>query len=250
MSKILITGATSGIGEALAISLAQKDNELILVGRNQDKLTIIKNKIENNRQKVTTLCLDLNNSLAVKKINNSIDILINCAGLAHLGPDGAMTNEEEMTNVNILAVVLLTKTYVKKFLKQGHGTIINIVSTSAFYPNPNLAFYGASKAFILNYTLAINEEVRQKNRNVVVKAICPGPTATNIFPASTRNKFGSHKFEMTPQAVAKKIVQAINGRQKVVIVGYRNIFLTLFLKITPLSLRNKILYKFTNIYPD
>ena len=182
--KALITGASSGIGLAMANYLNEIGVDLILVSRNKEKLEDLTKNFQVN---VHIIILDLSNLEKIKELyvltkNEEIDILINNAGFGLFGEFTStnLNQEMEMIDVNIKAVHLLTKLYLKDMVKRNSGYILNVASAAGFGPGPLMATYYATKAYVLNLTEAISYELKAKNKDVSISVLCPGPVKTNF----------------------------------------------------------------------
>lgn len=218
--KALITGASSGIGYSMAKYCDQLGIDLILVGRDKDKLASLQNELKVNSKIVIADLKDINKVKDVYILTRSenIDILINNAGF---GLFGEFTNldlnlELEMIDTNIKAVHLLTKLFLKDMKKRNSGYIMNVASSASFGPGPLMATYYATKAYVNNLTEAINEELRQSNTNVVVSSLCPGPVDTNF------NNVAGVKFAIKPLSsdyVAKYAIDQMLKGKAVIIPG-------------------------------
>lgn len=180
----MITGASSGIGKDMAITLSHMGYDLILVARSEKALEEIKKQLNTD---VEIIVKDLSNLENVKEVFEStkkydIDLLINNAGYGIFGSfdETDLDKELEMLNVNINAVHILTKLYLKEMEKKDKGIILNVASSAAFFPGPLLSSYYASKSYVYRLSLAINEELRRKKSNVKISVLCPGPVATNF----------------------------------------------------------------------
>lgn len=182
--KILITGASSGIGADMARIMAKKGHDLILVARDKKKLESLKEELNTE---VKIISLDVSTTFNCMKLYNKvkkedIDVLINNAGFGVFG-DFSKTNldkELDMIDLNIKTVHTLTKLFLKDFKKKDSGYILNVASSAAFSPGPLMASYYASKAYVLRLTEAIYEELRREKSNVSVSCLCPGPVDTNF----------------------------------------------------------------------
>ena len=182
--KALITGASSGIGKDMAKYLDTLNIDLILVARRKELLEEVKNELKVN---VKIIVMDLGIEKNVFKLyekvkDENIDILINNAGFGLFG-DFVETNLEtelNMIDVNIKAPHILTKLFLQDFVKRDKGYILNVCSSAGFMAGPKLNTYYATKNYLTKLTMAINEELRQKNSNVVISALCPGPTNTEF----------------------------------------------------------------------
>ncbi len=183
--KALITGASSGIGRDMAEVLSLKGYDLILVARQKDKLLELKNKL---KTKVQVIDLDLSNPescyiLYEKTKNESIDILINNAGYAIFGEFSSTSLETEMNmiDLNIKAVHILTKLFLKDFKEKDQGYILNVASSAGVLSGgPLLSSYYASKSYVVRLSEAIYEELRREKSRVSISILCPGPVDTNF----------------------------------------------------------------------
>lgn len=181
--KVLITGATSGMGKEMALYLLSLGHELYVVARNHQKLQeIYKDK------KATIIALDLSKESNCYKLYHKlkkehIDFLINNAGFGDSGNFTAtnLDKELDMINVNIKAYHILTKLFLQDFVEKNSGRILNVASMAGFMPGPYMATYYATKAYILNLSLAIYEELKQMNSLVKISIFCPGPVDTNFL---------------------------------------------------------------------
>lgn len=192
--KALITGASSGIGLDMAKYLSSLGYDLILVSKNKEKPQTVYHGI---KTKFKNIYLDLNdekNCFALYEMlkDEDIDILINNAGFGDAGcfSKTSLDKELEMINVNIKAYHILTKLFLKDFVAKNQGRILNVASIAGFMPGPYMATYYATKAYILNLTLAISEELKQNKSNVKISVLCPGPVKTNF------NKVANVKFNI------------------------------------------------------
>ena len=182
--KALITGATSGIGRDMAYLLSQKGFDLILASRNTQKMKQLQKKLPT---KVTIITTDLSNrencfSLYEQVKHEKIHILINNAGFGACGnfTDIPIETELNMIDLNITAVHILSKLFLKDFMARNEGYILNVASSAAFLPGPLMATYYATKAYVLRLTEAMYEEIRQSDHRVFVSALCPGPVDTGF----------------------------------------------------------------------
>ena len=247
MKKILITGASSGIGKELAINLTNKTNELFLLARSIDKLELLKKDLEEKNPSLKCECIkyDLSDIENLDKIieNYDIDLLINCAGFGKITDFSKLSDKEDLDtiNVNFISPMLLTKKYSEKFLQKGQGIILNVCSTAALYQHPYMAIYSSTKSALLHYSLALDEELHNKNKNVRVLSVCPGPTASNFFDKDIQVKFGSsQKFMMSSEDVAKRIIKIIEKKKRFSIIGFRNKLSMFLLNLLPASLQLRL----------
>lgn len=241
--RALITGASSGIGRDMAIYLASQDIELILVGRNRERLEALQKEL---KVKSKIVIADLSDLTKVKEIyvltkNMDIDILINNAGFGLFGKfyETDLNKELEMIRTNVEAVHLLTKLFLRDMKKRNSGYILNVASSAAFGPGPLMATYYATKAYVNNLTEAIHEELRRDNINVHIASLCPGPVDTNF------NNVAGVSFSVKPLNSMEVSKYAIDKmfQGKVVIVPGKLMKFTLFIRrFASRSLIRKITY--------
>ncbi len=197
---VLITGASSGIGEALAACFARGGFDLVLVARSADKLeALAKNLASKYKIKTWVEPADLAKPGSAKKLaatmkrrRRSIDVLVNNAGVLEHGAFAAMpdTRHQELIDLNVSGLTAMLAHFLPPMLARGHGRILNVASVAAFQPVPTLATYAATKAYVLSLTESLSEEL--KGSGVSITALCPGVTATNMLTAakSTSSKLG------------------------------------------------------------
>lgn len=180
----MITGASSGIGRDMAVTLSHMGYDLILVARSEKALEEIKKQLNTD---VKIIVKDLSKLENVKEVfeltkKYDIDLLINNAGYGIFGSfdETDLEKELEMLNVNINALHILTKLYLKEMKKKDRGIILNVASSAAFFSGPLLSSYYASKSYVYRLSLAINEELRRCKSNAQISVLCPGPVATNF----------------------------------------------------------------------
>ncbi len=184
----MITGASSGIGEELAKNLASRGFNLILTARRSERLKEIKEKLTSVFDvKVKIICADLSVTSECKRLYEEvkgvrIDMLINNAGFGLFGrfEQTDLDRELEMIDVNIKAVHILTKLFLRDFSKRNYGYILNVASIAGFMAGPLMATYYASKNYVLQLTRAISQELKHNKVNVYVGALCPGPVDTEF----------------------------------------------------------------------
>lgn len=218
-ATVLLTGASSGIGEAFAYRLAQHGANLILTARTETRLKEIADAII-ARHEVDVQVIPADLSLpesprrlmeTIKDKSLSVDILINNAGFGKWAGFlcERLETYESMLALNIDALTRLTYLCLPEMLARGSGGVINVASTAAFQPVPYQAVYAASKAYVLNFTEALAGEYGQKGLRCM--ALCPGNTATNFMEVANANTEGM-PFS-SPEAVAESALRAfIKGK--------------------------------------
>lgn len=224
----LITGASSGMGRDMARVLAKKGYDLILVARRKDRLEELSKELE---VKTTIIALDLSIEencfkLYTKVKNKDIDIVINNAGFGLFGlfTETDLDTELKMIDLNIKAYHILTKLFLKDFVKKDKGYILNVCSSAGFMAGPRLSTYYATKNYITKLTMAINEELKVAKSNVVVSALCPGPVATefNKVAHGTFSIREANSYKVAEYAITKLF------KKKMLIVPTFLMKLTLF----------------------
>lgn len=194
----LITGASSGIGEALAGCFARGGHDLVLVARSTDKLRALAARLATaHGVKATVIPADLAQpgaaqklAAAVKRRRLAIDVLVNNAGVLEHGAFAAMkpARHQELIDLNVSGLTAMLAHFVPAMVARGRGCILNVASIAAFQPVPSLATYAATKAYVLSLTESLAEEL--KGSGVSVTALCPGVTATNMLSAAAASSSG------------------------------------------------------------
>lgn len=209
----LITGASEGFGVEFARLAAAEGRDLILVARQASKMELLAEELRRkHRIAVEVMPTDLSEPDAVEALwrrasmRRHIDILINNAGLGYNGRFAAGDGGREMQSVmvNAVAATILMKRAVAHMVQQGGGRVLNIASTAAFMPGPNMAVYHATKAYLLALSEAVAEEL--KDSPVTVTALCPGATKTNF--AADAGMEGIRLFSTLPVPAAGKVAKA------------------------------------------
>ena len=237
----VITGASSGIGEALAHLFAREQQALVLVARRKDKLEGLAKALNSKYGvKVHVIALDLQQMGAAAQLMNEIsnlkltvDTLVNNAGFGVSAPfaksDASQTSG--MMQLNMVALTELTHMVLPMMLERGHGRIMNIASVVAFQPCPYFAVYAATKAYVLSFTEALAEEMR--GRGILVTAVCPGSTATEFHDVAHTKGSLLTQIQDTAETVAEEGYKALNNGKSVVVTGLMNKPLPLVNRLVP-----------------
>jgi short-subunit dehydrogenase len=243
MNATLITGASSGIGEAFARKMASLGRNVFLVARSEDKLINLCNELgrtNNIRAQYFTLDLSLPESPArvfeeTQKRGFVIDMLINNAGFGSFGDFSKLELERElnMIDLNIKALVDLTHRFLTPMRERKQGVIINVASTAGFQPVPFMSNYSATKAFVLSFSEALWEENRP--HGVHVMALCPGVTDTNFFEAA-RGQKPPARAAQTPEDVVEVAMSGVKRGKSVVISGWTNLLVVETERLVPRTL--------------
>jgi short-subunit dehydrogenase len=239
----LITGASGGIGLDLAHEFARDKYDVVLLARTEPRLREIAAELEREHGiSATVIAADLAGPNAARQIveelrrrNLTIDALVNNAGFGLTGPfvDLDLDAQLEIIQVNITALVHLTGLLLPDMVRRRKGRILNLASTAAFQPGPLMAVYYASKAFVLSFSEAIADELRDSG--VTVTALCPGPTATGF--ASAAGMVSTRLFNltrpMTSAAVARIGYAGMKKGHRVVVTGLRNKLMAQSVRVSP-----------------
>lgn len=222
--NVLITGATSGIGYEFAKVFAENKFNLIIVARNMQKLKEIKSELEYKyKVNVYVYSKDLSIERECEELCDEIqndglkvEILINNAGAGYVGEflKEDYKCDKDMMQLNMNSLVYITKFFAREMVKNNYGKILNVASTGSYHPGPYTAVYYATKAFVLSFTEAVAEEL--KNYNISVSALCPGATKTN-FSKNAGKKDNSNA--MSPEFVAHKGFKGLMKNKTTIIPG-------------------------------
>lgn len=238
----LVTGASAGLGEGFAEALAKQGHDLILVARDSARLAAIARRLEAaHGVTVTALSIDLTEAGAVaglmaeiEQLGLTITHLINNAGFGLRGAFAEMDgpSQARMIDLNCRVVVELTHAVLPGLIAAGRGGVLNVASTAAFQPGPWMAVYYASKAFVLSFSEAVHDEV--KDRGVTVAALCPGPTRTEFFDrAEMKDSVLSRYMTGEPEQVIRDGLAALRANRAVVVSGPLNAAIATSIRFTP-----------------
>lgn len=234
--KALITGASSGIGRDMAKYLSSLGYDLILVSRNKEKLEDLADKL---KTKVKLVVIDLKEEKHAKDLymltkNENIDLLVNNAGFGLFGDydEVNLNTELDMINVNIKTVHILTRMFLKDMVKKDSGYILNVASSAGLLQGgPLMSTYYATKGYVVDFTLAIYEELRRNKSKVSISVLCPGPVNTNF------NTVAGVKFNipsLSSEYVAKYAINNTLKKKLLIVPGFKvraGIFFSRFLPI-------------------
>jgi short-subunit dehydrogenase len=229
----LVTGASSGIGAAIAQQLAAAGVHLVLVARSEDALNKLATRLATQHGvRCTVITADLGQpgcgamlQSRVAAIGIAIDILINNAGFGTYGAFEIITPDVEQDEiaVNVAAVVGLAHAFLPGMIQRGHGAMLNVASTASFQPGPYMAVYAATKAFVLSFSEALWAEYR--GRGIHVAALCPGAVATGFIDRlgdPDVQKTAVFAVTLRPEQVALHAMAALRSRKPTHIVGIKN----------------------------
>jgi uncharacterized protein len=243
LNTSLITGASSGIGEAFARRFAALGRNVLLVARSEDKLVSLCNELGRiNSIRAQYVAMDLSKPESPARLLKEtearglvIDMLVNNAGFGSMGEftDLDLGRELDMIDLNVKALVDLTYQFLSPMRARKHGTIINVASTAGFQPVPFMATYAATKAFVLNFSEALWEENRP--HGVHVMALCPGVTETNFFEAA-RIQMPPMRAAQTPEDVVDTALRGLARSKSHIVSGWTNLLMIESERLVPRSL--------------
>ena len=246
---VLITGASSGIGKALAYHFAGDGYELVLAARSVPRMQALADELMRQfKVTVTVIGADLETHEGAARLHAEIkarglvlSALVNNAGYGAFGEfkDSALANELAMMQLNMTTVVTLTKLFLPDLLAT-RGKILNLASTAAFQPGPYMAVYYATKAFVLSFSEAIASEL--EDTGVTVTALCPGPTASGFQEKADLGNSALVKGKQLPTSedVAALGYRAMQRGQRVYIPGAVNWVMAQSMRFTPRNLATKV----------
>ena len=244
MAAALITGASSGLGEEFALQLARAKRELVLVARREDRLRDVAERAKQaGAPSATTISSNLGRANAAHEIHQqvsaagiAVDYLVNNAGFGTHGnfAQAPLDREIEQINLNVSALVALTRLFLPGMVAAKRGHIINVASTAAFQPIPWMATYAATKAFVLNFSEALSSELQ--GTGVTVLALCPGPTRTEFQQVAGVEQSGVPSFAyMDAATVVRQGIDAARRGRALRINGFVNSLMAQNESIAPLA---------------
>lgn len=245
----VITGASAGLGVHFAENLAAARRDLLLVARRADRLDALAARLRAEHGiTVDVIAIDLSAPDAPRALIDqaharglSITMLINNAGFGARGAfDGLdLARQAEMIDLNCRALMALCHLVLPGMIARGQGEILNVASTAAFQPGPWMAVYYATKAFVLSFSEALHEEV--KDKGVRVSALCPGPTRTEFADVADMSDSELFKrFASDANAVARDGLAALRANRAVKVSGVLNAVMAGSIRFTPRGLARRI----------
>jgi short-subunit dehydrogenase len=245
MGRVLITGASAGIGAELAREFAKHGHHLVLVARSEDKLMALAGELNAAHDTecaivVADLSVPEGPKAVVEALAESgieVDILVNNAGIIDVGPFADTDTEkfQQLVALNVSAVTALTSYLLPHMLERRFGRILNVASLAGFQPIPSMAVYAASKAYVLSLTESLSEELR--GTGVRVTALCPGLTDTNMVAevkAQSETAQWTPSFLVSdPKAVAAEAYKATMSGQTILVPGLPNQLAAAWAQVSP-----------------
>lgn len=238
----LVTGASAGIGAALARELAAHGAKLILTARRKDRLELLAAELEAKGAEVRIVVADLNDPSAPRRIFDAtegaglaVEILINNAGLGQYGAfcQSPMEQELSQVRVNCEAMVRLARLFVPHMVERRRGWVLILASTASFQPVPYISTYAATKVFDRFFALGLAAEVARFG--VKVTALCPGPTQSEFFDIAHAAAFKRRGMQ-TADEVARQAVAAMARGQRTLIPYFKGRFTALMVRFLPVGL--------------
>lgn len=257
-SWALVTGASTGIGYAIAAELLKEDYNLVLVSQNKERLHwAAKNlkRLTTSNTKFIELSVDLSKASApafIYKYLQSkgifIHTLVNNAGIGTSGSfsEQDYKKEKNLIHVNILALSELCHLFLADMLERGRGRILNVASMAGFLPGPLMSVYYASKAFVLRFSEALHRELRASG--ICVSVLCPGPVNTPFHErsGSKQRRLGqgllSRLISASPKSAARAACRGMRKKKAVIIPGLSNKFSIFILRFVPSSILSHSTY--------
>ena len=242
MSKrVLVTGASSGIGRDIAREFSKRGYDLVIVARDNEKLQELKEELKTNVEVIATdlsveeNCIELFNKVGY------VDILINNAGFGIFGKfsNTDLNKELNLINTNVVAVHILTKLFLQEMVKKNSGYILNVSSIAGHLPGPLMDAYYASKSYVYVLSTSINEELKKDKLNIKVGTLNPGPVKTN-FNNVANVKFSMHS--LSSEYVARYTVDKILKGKVDITPGIDIKLLRAIAKIVPFNIMGKFVY--------
>jgi short-subunit dehydrogenase len=240
----LITGASAGLGVDFARQLAKRGHRLVLAARRKDRIEALAKELGNAR----AVAIDLSKAGSAAKLladlesaSEQVEILINNAGFGLIGRFAKLdaNRQRQMIDLNVGALTDLCRAVAPAMIKRKSGKILNVASTAAFQPGPNMAVYFATKAFVLSFTEALHEEL--KPHGIHVSALCPGPTRTEFGDVAG---FGGNglfdRVAMESPEVVEAGLAGLDRNRAVVVTGLANKIGAISTRFAPRSVVRKI----------
>jgi uncharacterized protein len=240
----LVTGASSGIGAAIAHNLAERHYDCVLTARRTDRLERLANEIEHTHGvSAYVVPCDLGDRAAAAKLIErvaqlgvTIDVLVNNAGFGVYGElvDQSEDRVLQMVELNVVSVTALTHHYIKDMAARRSGRVLQVASVGAYQPTPLYAAYSATKSYVLSFSVALNRELA--GTGVSVTTVCPGLTATEFHEVAAHEKpRWMDLLTMTADDVAEIGIRAMLNGRSVVTTGFANKLLAVIVKLVPRS---------------
>lgn len=220
----VVTGASSGIGRAFATRLARDGHDLLVVARRRERLEELAQELSGTGVGIEVLAADLASDEGLSEVEarvgsvENLAVLVNNAGFAHFGPfeEEAQRAAEDSVRVLVLATVRLTRAALPVLRARGSGAVINVSSRAGFGAQANLATYGAAKAYVNRFTLALAREL--EGSGVRMMTVCPGNVRTELFERAGIDPATIRSF-LEPEEVVEAALDALSRGEVVCVPG-------------------------------
>jgi len=246
MGRALITGASSGLGRDFAQLFSRDGHDVVLVARREARLTELARDLETRYgNRVMVITTNLRENDAAERIASAlrgveIDYLVNNAGFGVIG-DFTKTDlnaEIGMIQLHVVATTQLTKLLLPPMLERGRGRIMNVASIASFLPGPYAAVYYATKAYVLSWSQALSEELR--DTPVTLTTLCPGRTSTEFASVASVPNSALLTRPILSLPVARQAYRAMHKGQRLVVPGLPNKAITYFVRLVPRSFVTRV----------
>ena len=244
----LVTGASAGIGRALATEFAANGHDVVLVARRDTELMALANDLEDDHGvRAHAIDMDLASIDAADGLYDEtaerdvqVDVLVNNVGIGTQGAfvDNDLGRELDLLQLNVTTPTQLAHRYGSEMAERGHGGILNVASTAAWFPGPFMATYYASKAYMKNFSEGIAEELRPEG--VTVTALCPGPIETEFQERAGNEDTPIARDEQDADAVAARGYEGLQAGKPVVVTGWKYKLLTRVSDLVPNRLTRRL----------
>jgi short-subunit dehydrogenase len=242
---VVITGASNGIGQAMAEAIAGKGQAVVLIGRSEERLAVVADAIRRKGGDAFVLSLDLLSDNAVKQVKDFLDgnglvcdVLVNSAGqgLQGLAASLPIGEQLEMIDLNARVLVELTLALVPGMVARRRGGVINMGSVAGLVPGPQMAVYYATKSFVSSFSQALYEELRRTG--VTVTSVVPGPVETGFLSGRGIKDLRVFRYlpALSAEEVAKAAWRGFERRRRLVVPGLSSKLATFLTSLVPLRL--------------
>ena len=252
---VVITGASSGIGAALAHEFAAHGHELVLIARREQALTNVADAIAaKGATRPTVLRLDVGRIDAARDISEALaqrglepEIVVDNAGFGLMGAADTLDRQRQlaMIDINVRALTELSLAFIES-IERRKGSILNVASISGFMPGPGMAVYYATKAYVISFSEALHQEL--KPRGVRVTTLCPGPVPTEFQARAGMDSSRIPAFAfVSAEAVAKEAYEGLKHRRRIVVPGWASKAMPVITRILPRSVLLKMIHRTQNV---
>jgi short-subunit dehydrogenase len=242
----VVTGASSGIGRKFALALAERGHPVLAVARRGERLRALAGEVDAHGGRLEPLVADLSAPAGIEAVvarvaELDVELLVNNAGIANYGPFASAPVERErgLVRLNVEAIVALTSALLPQLLARGRGGIINVASQMAFQPMPYFASYAASKAFVLSFSEALAEELR--DTGVRVTAVAPGFVSTEFTEVAGSGEPERRFPHLQPERVVEAALHAYDSGRTVKVIGPLYSFLTFAGRFAPRTVLRRMM---------